>query len=122
MLNPSAISMGTTYRLRIKTLINQAGKLSVDARVVGVKRIGKTVAVAKVTFPRTLVWAAGLAIVGLIAMLVGEASGLLVPNGHAELRLVKAGALVIIFLLLDEVKTNILELRGYYREKKDTPK
>jgi hypothetical protein len=119
-LEPLLLNPGDWFR--IKTLINQAGKLSVDARVVGVKRIGKTIAVGKVTFPRTLVWAAGLAIVGLIAMLVGEASGLLVPNGQAELRLVKAGALVIIFLLLDEVKTNVLALRGYYREKEDTPK
>ena len=108
--------------LRIKILINQVGKLSVDARVLGVKRISKTISSGKPTLPRTLAWAAAVGFGGLIGMIVGESSGLLVPNGRGEVGIVRAAGLVMVFLLLDEVKTNILALRSYYREKKDTSK
>jgi hypothetical protein len=105
--------------LRIKILINQAGKVSVDARVVGVKRISKTVSSGKVKFPRTFVWAAAVGLVGLMVMWAGEASGLLVPNGLGEKRIAAFIVFGVLLLVVEEGKISVLALRDYYREKKD---
>jgi hypothetical protein len=108
--------------LRIKILINQIGKVSVDARVVGVQRISKTVSSGKVTFPRTLALLAAVAIVGLIVMLVGEASGVLAHNGRAEIRIFSVMVLIMGFLLVDELINSALALLNIYREEKDSSK
>src|ERR1039458_3582859 len=52
VLDPLLLNPGDW--LRIKTLINKVGKLTIDARFVGVKRIGKTVASGKDTIGRRL--------------------------------------------------------------------
>ena len=80
--------------LRIKTLINNVGKLSVDARVVGLKRISKTITNGKDTFVRRLLLVAAAAVVGIMTMLVGEGLGLWVANGRAELRIAQGVILV----------------------------
>ena len=80
--------------LRIKTLINNVGKLSVDARVVGLKRISKTITSGKDTFVRRLLLVAAAAVVGIMTMLVGEGLGLWVANGRAELRIAQGVILV----------------------------
>jgi hypothetical protein len=119
VLDPLLLNPGDW--LRVKILINQVSKLSVDARIVGVKRISKTIESGKETFGivRKLLLVAALGFVFLIVMLVGEWSGLVVANGRAEVHLIQVFALVMLFLLVDQTKTSVLELRNYYREKKD---
>jgi hypothetical protein len=119
-LNPLLLNPGDW--LRIKTLINQVGKLSVDARVVGVKRITKTTASGKDTGARTMLLIAAVGVLSLIIMLAGEGSGVLVPNGQAEIRIFRVMVFIMLFLLVDQLKTSILALRDYYREKKDSSK
>ncbi|MGA9810145.1 MAG: hypothetical protein WBQ56_20855 [Candidatus Sulfotelmatobacter sp.] len=119
IVDPLLMNPGDSFR--VKTLINQVSKLSVDARIVGVKRIRKTIESGKETFGfvRKLFVAAALGVVCLIIMLVGQRSGLVVANGRAEVRLTVVFFLVILYLLVDQVKTSVLELRNFYREKKD---
>jgi hypothetical protein len=106
--------------LRIKTLINQVTKLSVDARIAGVKKINKTIeSKDPFGFPRRLLLVAALEFAFLLVMLVGEWSGFLVANGRAELHLLQAFVFFVLFLLVDQVKTSVLELRNYYHDKKD---
>jgi hypothetical protein len=108
--------------LRIKTLINQVGKMSVDARVVGVKRILKAVATSKGPSAKKLLFIGIAGMTGLLLIILGEALGLWAANGRVELSLAKIVVLGIVFFILDELKTNILELRDYYREKKEGSK
>jgi hypothetical protein len=117
VLNPLLLNPGDW--LRIKTLINQVGKLSVDARVVGVKRITKTTASGKNTTTRTFLLMAAVAVLSLLIMLTGEGLGLFIRNGRAEMRIFVFMVFVIFFLLVDELRNNALALRDYYREKKD---
>jgi uncharacterized membrane protein len=122
VLDPLLLNPGDW--LRVKTLINQVSKLSVDARIAGVKRISKTIENGKETFGfvKKLWLLAALGFVFLIVILVGEESGLLVANGRAELRLTHVFVLVILFLLVDQLKTSVLELRNYYRREKNDSK
>jgi hypothetical protein len=109
--------------LRIKALINQVSKLSVDARVVGVKRIFKAVSSGKVTSDKML---RSLAVMGISAvliillMLVGERLGLWVANGRAEEGITKAWALATVLFLADRLKTAVLDLNSYYKKKDDS--
>src|ERR1700675_427983 len=99
VLNPLLLNPGDW--LRIKTLINQVGKLSVDARVVGGKRITQTAASRKDTGGRTMLLIAAVGVLSLIIMLAGEGSGVLVPNGQAEIRIFKVMVFIVFFLLVD---------------------
>lgn len=119
VLDPLLLNPGDW--LRVKTLINQVSKLSVDARIVGVKRISRTIESGKETFGivRRLLWVAALGVVFLIVMLVVEWSRLVVPNSRAEVHLTQVFGLVMLLLLVDQLKTSFLELRNYYRENKD---
>jgi hypothetical protein len=106
--------------LRIKTLINQVGKLSVDARVVGVKRITKTIASGKVTPDRTLRLLAIMGFVGVLIILLmsaGQSLGLWVPNGLAEKRITQVFVLGMLFVLAEELKTAVLDLVSYFKNK-----
>src|ERR1019366_5768653 len=120
VLDPLLLNPGDW--LRIKTLINRVGKLSVDARVAGVKRIRKTVASGKVPSARKLLFIAVGGIAGLIVILVGERFGLLVASSRMETRLIQLVFLAMLFLIADELKTSDLALRDYYRENKDGSK
>jgi hypothetical protein len=105
--------------LKIKVLINQAGPLFVDARVVGVKRINRTTPAAKSTFPRKLILVAAAGTVCVIAMLVGEHFDLWVANGRAERWVLQIFFLGVLYVLLDEVVTLTSELENYFRTKND---
>jgi hypothetical protein len=120
VLNPLLLNPGDW--LRIKTLINQGGKLSVDARVVGVKRITKTTASGKDTGARTMLLIAAVGVLSLIILSAGEGLGVLVPNGQAEILIFRVMVFIMLFLLVDQLKTSTLALRDYYREKKDSSK
>ncbi len=87
VVDPLLLNRGD--RLRIKTLINQGGKLSVDARVVGVKRIQRAVASGEVASARRVLFIALGGIAGLFIILVGEGLGFWVANGRVELALTK---------------------------------
>jgi hypothetical protein len=102
--------------LRIKVLINQVGNVSVDGRVVGVRRISKTVSSGKVTLPRTLALLVAVWCVGLIVILVGESWGLLAHNGQAETRIFGVIVLITLFLLVDEVIRQLLARNIYTLE------
>ena len=121
VLDPLLLNRGDS--LRIKTLINQVGKLSVDARVVGVKRIQKAVASSSALSPRRVLFIGVGGAAGLLLIMVGEGLGLWEANGRVELNLAKIVVLGMAFFFLDEMKTNILELRDLLlREKKDGSK
>jgi hypothetical protein len=108
--------------LRIKTLVNQAGKLTVDARVVGVKRISKTVEAGNSAPYRTFLLIVVVGFVMSMAALGGEHLGLWVANGRAEVRLAQIYAVLALYLLVDALKTQIFGLRNYYRETKGSSK
>jgi len=106
--------------LRIKTLINQVTKLSVDARIVGVKRVATVLASRNVTSDKTLRLIAGMGFVGvliILLMLAGEGLGLWVANGLAEQRIFLVFALAMLFLLAEELKSAVLGLVSYFRNK-----
>jgi hypothetical protein len=118
VVDPLLLNPGDWFR--IKALINQVSKLSVDARVVGVKRITKVIANDKVTSVRTLRLLVGMAFGGVLTillMLAGQALGLWVANGRAEMRITQVFVLVMLFLLADELKTSILDLISYFKNK-----
>lgn len=71
VLEPLLLNPGDWFRT--KTLINQAGKLSVEARVVGVKRITKTIASDKATSDRTIRLLAIMGFVGVLILLLMSA-------------------------------------------------
>jgi hypothetical protein len=106
--------------LRIKTLINQASKLSVDARIVGVKRITKAVASGKVTSDRFarlfLVMGVGGVLI-ILLMLAGERSGLWTANSLAEVRIAQVFIFCMLFLFVEELKTAVLDLVSYCKNK-----
>jgi hypothetical protein len=106
--------------LQIKTLINQVSKLSVDARVVGVKRVTKAVASGKVTSDKTLRLLAGMGFVGVLIILLmkaGEGLGFWVASGRAELRITQVFVFGMLLLLAEELKTAILDLISYFKNK-----
>jgi hypothetical protein len=104
--------------LRIRTLINQAGKLSVDARVVGVKRITKAVASAK-TPPKTYRLSANIGALTILLLLAGRGLGLWVANGELEVRITLVALTVMLVLLADEVKASVSDLVDYFKNKND---
>jgi hypothetical protein len=106
--------------LRIKILINQLSKLSVDARVVGIKRISKVIAGGKVTSDKTLRLLAAMGFVGaliILLMLAGEGLGLWVANGRAEERITQVFVFGMLFLLAEELKTAVLDLVSYFKNR-----
>jgi hypothetical protein len=113
VLDPLLLNPGDW--LRIKTLIKQVGKLSVDARVAGVKRITKTVA-SDTTAPRTFRLLAAVGFVGIGIMLGGQLLGLWVENGRAERSIVQVVVLVMLLIMVDELKRSVLRLRNYYNK------
>jgi hypothetical protein len=105
--------------LRIRTLINQGGKLSVDARVVGVKRITKAVASVRVTSNKTLRLCAAMSALAILLMLVGRGLKLWVANGQAEMRITLITLILVVVLLSEEIKANVLDLVSYFKNKND---
>jgi hypothetical protein len=120
VLDPLLLNRGDW--LRIKTLTNQVGKLSVDARVVGVKRIQKAVASSNGLSPKRLLFIGLGGAAGLLLILLGEGLGLWAANGRVEVNLAKLVVLGVAFFLLDQMKANILERRDLFREKKESSK
>jgi hypothetical protein len=108
--------------LRIKTLMNQAGNLSVDARVVGVKRIKKLAITDEVTSVRALRLLAITGFVGtltILLMLAGQRLGLWVANGRAEERIAKFFIFGMLLLMADALKTSVLDLVSYFKNKRN---
>jgi len=118
VLTPLLLNPGDSFR--ITTLINQVSKLSVDARIVGVKQINKFVSSGKVTSDRTLRLLAFMGFAGVLIILLilaGQALGLWVANGRAEQRIIKVFVFGMLFLLADELKTGVLEVVSYFKNK-----
>lgn len=107
-------------RFQIKTLINKVSNLSVDARVVGVKRITKAVTGDKFRPVRRLLLVALVGLVGATVTFVGEVLGLWVANGRAEVLLTRVVLLGMLFLLADELKILTLELISRLKKKDDS--
>jgi len=108
--------------LRIKILINQATKISVDARVVGVKEI--TVASAMVTSDKKFRGLMGMllgAFLTLIVLLAGESSGLWVANGRVEKNIFVLFFLGVLFFLYEQLRSAALALILSFKNK-DGPK
>jgi hypothetical protein len=108
--------------LRIKILINQVTKISVDARVVGVK--GIKVANAMVTSDKSFRGLMGMllgAILTLLVMLAGESSGLWVANGRVEKYIFVLFFLGVLFFLYEQLRSAVLALI-FFLKNKDGPK
>jgi hypothetical protein len=109
--------------LRMKILINQGTKISVDGRVVGVKRI--TVAApgmgAPDKTPRRFLEMAVVLVLTLFVVLAGENWGLWVANGRAERNIVAVVFLGTLFFIYEQLRSSVLNLISYYKNK-DGPK
>ncbi|MGC1782326.1 MAG: hypothetical protein WA708_07400 [Acidobacteriaceae bacterium] len=106
--------------LRIRTLINQVGELSVDARVIGVKRITKISASEKATSARMLRLMAimgALATGTILLMSAGRGLGLWVASGRAEERITLAFVVTMLVLVVDGLKASVLDLISYFKDK-----
>ena len=103
--------------LQIRTLINQVGKLSVDARVLGVKRITKGVASVRVTSHKTHRLGAMMAALTILLMLAGRGMGLWVANGRVEERITLIFLVLMVVLFSEEIRTNMLDLVAYFKNK-----
>ena len=103
--------------LRIRTLINQAGKLSVDARVVGVKRITKAVASVKGASDKSFRLGAIMGALALSLILAGRGLGYWAANGQAEQRITEIFLIVMLVLLYGDMKTAVLDLVSYFKNK-----
>lgn len=118
VVEPLLLNPGDWFR--ISTLINQVGKLSVDARVVGVKRITKITASDKVTSVRTLRLLALMGFAGtltILLMLAGQGLGFWVANGRAEQRIGQVFVLGMLFLMADELKALVSDLVSLIKNK-----
>jgi hypothetical protein len=118
VVNPLLLNPGDWFRIKI--LINQYSKLSVDARVAGVKRVNKYLA-RRVTSEKTFRLIGVIGFLMLTLMLAGEGLGLWVANGQAEALITRAFVLVVLVLLADELKTGMSDLVSYFKNK-DSPK
>jgi hypothetical protein len=106
--------------LRIRTLINRVGKLSVDARVLGVKRITKVVPSANVTSDKVFrLFAILVAMVAGAALLMvaGEGLGFWAANGPSEWRIFLILAAAMLLVLAEALKTAVSELVSYFKKK-----
>ena len=103
--------------LRIRTLINQAGKLSVDARVVGVKRITKAVASVKGASGKSFRLGAIIGALALSLLLAGRRLGFWAANGQAEQRIILFYLTVMLVLLYEDMKAAVLDLVSYFKNK-----
>jgi hypothetical protein len=120
-VDPLLLNPGDWFRIR--TLINQDGKLSVDARVAGVKRITKAAASGKATTDQTF---RGFAIMGavgtgaLILISTGRFLGIWAANGRAEGRITLIVAVAMLLFLVETLKTAVLDLVSYFKNKNGT--
>lgn len=103
--------------LQIKTMINQSSKLSVDARVVGVKQITKAVASGEAMSGKKLRMIALMGFVGSLTILVGEGLRFWTPNGRTETRIVQFFVFGLLFFLAEEVKVSVLNLISFFKKK-----
>lgn len=107
---------------QIKTMINQFNKLSVDARIVGVKQITKAAASAKTpdTFIKMMV---GIALVGsvmVLSLLLGEHLGGWKANGLFERRIFLIYFFGVMFFLVEQLKAATLDLVASFKNKDDS--
>jgi hypothetical protein len=117
VVDPLLLNPGDWLRIRI--LINQAGKLSVDARVVGVNRITKISASEKVTTARTLRLTAITGALGsgtILLMSAGQVLGLWTASGRAEERIVQTVVVIMLVLMADVLKAGVLDLVSYFKK------
>lgn len=120
VVDPLLLNPGDWLRIRI--LINQVTKISVDARVVGVK--GIKVASAMVTSDKSFRVLIGMFLGGfltLLVMLAGESSGLWVSNGRIEKYISVLFFLGVLFVLYEQLRSAVLALI-FYLKNKDGPK
>ena len=104
--------------LRIKILMSQVTKISVDARVVGVKQI--TVASGMVTTDkkfRTLMAMLLGAVLTLLVVLAGENWGFWVANGRVEKNITLALFLGVLFFLYEQLRSATLGLISSLKNK-----
>jgi hypothetical protein len=105
--------------LRIKILMNQVTKMSVDARIVGVKRI--TVASPATGAPdktrKAFLQMALALFLTLLVMLGGENWGLWVANGRVERNIILGVVLGTLFFMYEPLRSAVLNLISYYKNK-----
>jgi hypothetical protein len=120
VLAPLLLNPGDLFQ--IKLLINQVTKLSVDARVVGLKRINVG---SPMTPPdkrlRRLFQMLGGALLTLLVALAGENWGLWVANGRVEKFMAVVLFLITLCFLYEMLKSSVLDLISLYK-KKDGPR
>jgi hypothetical protein len=111
LLNPGDL-------LRIRMLINQAGKLSVDSRIIGIKRITKAVASAKIP-PKRFLLSANIGALTILLLLAGRGLGLWTADGQAEVRITLIFLIFMLVLLYEEMRAAVLYLVSYFKNKGD---
>ena len=118
VLDPLLLNQGD--QIRMKALINQGRELSVDARIVGVKRVTKRLASdreASLRVDRLFKVLGSVCVVAILLMLAGRMAGFWVADGRAEQRIAVTLAFVIVYLLLDELKKGFLDLFSSFKKK-----
>lgn len=121
VVNPLLLNPGDW--LRIAALINQVGILSVDARVVGVKRITKAVAGGGIKSDKMVQRLALIVLIGILTILfilAGQAFRLWVPNGVAEQRVIKVFLIAVLLILYDGLKISVLDLISHFKNKQSS--
>jgi hypothetical protein len=118
VLDPLLLNQGD--QIRIKALINRGRELSVDARIVGVKRVTKRLVSdreASLRADRLFKVLGSVCVGAILLMLAGRIAGFWVADGRAEQRIAMTLAFVIVYLLLDELKRGLLELFSSFKKK-----
>jgi hypothetical protein len=88
---------------------------------IGVKRVTKSVASAKVTSDKTPRLLGGMGFVGTLIILLmkaGEGLGLWVASDRAELRISQVVVFGMLLLLAEELKTSISDLISYFKNRR----
>jgi hypothetical protein len=108
--------------LRIKILINQVTKISVDARVVGLKRItvASSIGTSDKKFRALMAMLVG-AFLTLLVTLAGENWGLWVANGRVEKAISVVLFLGVMIFLYEQLRSAVLDLISSLKHK-DGPK
>jgi hypothetical protein len=116
-LDPLLLNPGDWLRMR--ALINQAGKLFVDARVVGVRRINKvnTSEKARSATPRSFAIMGALGAGAVLLIEAGQKLGLWIADGQAEERITLTVLVVMLLIMSDWLKSAVSDLISNFKNK-----
>ena len=116
-LDPQLLNSGDFLRIRV--LINQPGKLSVDARVVGVKQI-KKVNASETSHHETSRLFAAMGAVGsgaVLAILAGQKLGFWASGGPAERVITDVTLLTLLLMMTELLHIVASDLRSHFKNK-----